>query len=154
MENLLAVSALLLFGSPVVAAYFLVVAALAPARVARTQAALETSPGRSFVVGLVNLVFLGTLSLALLSLSESTGGLLAVPGVVCVALLSIGVTLGLAGVVQLVGARLAPGRAMLGRGVAGGLAVSLGCALPVLGWFLLLPVLAMLGLGAFVVSYL
>ena len=154
MDDFLRVTALLLFGSPILAAYFLVVAALAPRRVARTQAALEASPGRAFVIGLINLVFLATVGLALLSMGESTGGLLALPGIVCMALLAAGVTLGLAGVVQLVGARLVPGRGLLGRGVAGGLAVSLACALPVLGWFLLLPVVAMLGLGAFVVSYL
>jgi hypothetical protein len=56
-------------------------------------------------------------------------------------------------VVQLVGERLLPERGHYARVAVGAVAVGLGCALPVAGWFGLLPYVLCLGLGAFAVSF-
>ncbi len=146
--------AALVLGSLSLVAFFLVVSALFPDRVARTRASAENTPGRSFVIGLVNLIFFGAVSLASFALNErGGGGLLAIPGLVALALLCIGVVFGLAGLAGLVGERLAPSQPAVGRTVCGVLALAWAGATPFAGWFLLLPYVSALGLGAFVLSF-
>jgi len=142
------------FGGLVLAAFFAVLFALFPRRVSRTRAMADGSPGRSFALGLVNAVFLTAMILALLALSQWTGvQLLGVPALALIGLLTAATVFGLAGVIQLVGERLLPQQAELGRTIWGTLAVSLGCAAPFVGWFGLLPYVVILGLGAFILTF-
>jgi hypothetical protein len=135
-------------------AFFAVVAAFFPYRVSRMEVVIDGMPGRSFVVGLVNLIFFGAVMLVFFSLAErfNGGGLRAVGGIFLVCL-SIGVSFGLAGVVQVLGARIKDGATGLVRTAWGTILLALACGLPFVGWFGLLPYAAGLGLGGFILSF-
>lgn len=135
-------------------AFFAVVGAFFPHRVSRIETVVEAMPGRSFVVGLVNLVFFGAVMLVLFSLAERFNGAgLRALGVIFLVVLSIGVSFGLAGVVQIVGARIKDEAGGLVRTAWGTVLLALACGLPFIGWFGLLPYAASLGLGAFILSF-
>lgn len=154
MSDITRLIAVALFGAATLAAFFVVLAALFPDRVARTRAAAGRAPGRSFFIGLVNAAFFLALILALQAIGEATGlQLFGIPAVLLLALLSIAALFGLGGVVQLVGERLLPERSHYLRLAAGAVTLGLGCALPFAGWFGLLPYVTVLGLGAFALSF-
>lgn len=130
---------------------------LFPFRVSQTRAAASRMPGRAFAIGLVNFLFLLLLALALLSLSESAGGLLKgillLPALFLSALLAIGMSFGIGGMAALIGERLAPTQAAWKQILWGTLLLGLGSSMPFLGWFLLLPYAAWLGIGAFIIGF-
>ena len=68
----LQITAALVAGSLMIAAFFTVLGALFPDRIARTRAAASAMPGRAVVVGLVNWVFFAAVVLALLALTQWT----------------------------------------------------------------------------------
>jgi hypothetical protein len=135
-------------------AFFAVIGALFPNRLAQAEAVVEMMPGRAFTVGLVNLVFFGAVMLVLFSLAErfQGGGLRALGSIFLVAL-SVGVSFGLAAVVEVLGARIRDQAAGLMRTAWGTILLALACALPFIGWFGLLPYVASLGLGGFILSF-
>ena len=148
---------LLLVGLLSLVAFMTVMRALFPARLAAVRALAGAAPGRAFLVGFVNFVFFGGFALALLALSSRGGDgllrvLLGVPAFFFLAVLAAGLSFGLSGMAQLVGLRLLPESADLRQTIWGALALGLACLLPFLGWFLLLPYAALLGLGAFILG--
>jgi hypothetical protein len=151
----LQITAALVAGSLMFAAFFTVLAALFPDRVARTRAAASAMPGRAFVVGLVNWVFFAAVVLALLALTQWTNvQLFALPAFAIAVAVAVAAIFGLAGVVELIGGRLlthTPGARRTGLGA---LALTWACALPFIGWFALLPYVLALGLGAVILSLL
>lgn len=154
MTNLVNGAALAALGALILAAFFVVLAALFPERLARTRAVAGRAPGRAFVIGLINAFFFGVLVLALVAVTSWTNiQLFALPAFVLLGLLAIGVTFGLGGVVLLLGERLLPERGPVARTGAAAIALGLACALPYVGWFGLLPYAALLGLGAFILSF-
>lgn len=139
-------------------AFFVVLNALFQRRVAKTRAVADAMPGRAFAVGLVNFLFFGAITFILFTLANQIGndflrGLLTLPALFFLAALSAGLSFGLAGMVQLVGERLAAAQTEIRRTVWGALALSFGSSLPFVGWFGLLPYVGLLGLGAFIVSF-
>ena len=130
---------------------FVVMNALFTSWIARTCQTAETQAARSFLVGLVNLVFVGALISALIALADGTGlDFLIVVAVLLAVVLAIATAFGLAAMVQVIGARLVPGGQGLRPGIWGTIALLLGCLTPYVGWFGLLPYVALRGLGAFV----
>jgi hypothetical protein len=155
MNDIFNLAAAVLLGSVVLTAFFLVVGALFPRRVARTHALAGSARGRAFIVGLINFAFFGIVSFMFFVLADNMRlGILAFPGTVVLVLLILGLIFGLAGVVHLVGERLAPDQGPTARALCGALALSLACATPFVGWFVLLPFVGFTGLGAFILSYL
>jgi len=135
-------------------AFFVVLKALFPQRLAKTSALADLLPGRAFLVGLVNFLFFGALTTAFLGLNDKFGGgLLVIPALFFITPLTIGLSFGLGGITQLLGQRLAPQKPELQRTLWGTLALGFGCLLPIVGWFGLLPYTALLGLGAFIISF-
>ena len=139
-------------------AFFVVLTALFPRRVAKTKAVAGLMPGRAFAVGLVNFLFFGAVTFILFTLAGQAGNdllrvILTLPALFFLSALSVGVSFGLAGMVGLVGERLAASQTEIRRTVWGALALSLGSSLPFVGWFGLLPYAGLLGLGAFIVSF-
>lgn len=154
MEDLTRGVVVLIVGSVLVVPFFLCVGALFPRRVARTRALAESLTGRSVVIGLVNLLFLSGLALAFSALADAAGNELPrLPALLIVSVLFIALAFALTAVAQLVGARLRPNDASVWQNIWGTLALSLGSALPLLGWFALLPYISCLGLGAFILSF-
>jgi hypothetical protein len=152
--DLLRLTALLLYGSLALVAFFVVLGALFPRRIGRTQVIAENMPGRSLVVGLVNLIFGTAVVLALLALAQWTHiQLLGVPALAVLAVIAVAIAFGLAGLVQLIGTRLLPEQPGLRRTSAAALALGWACTLPFIGWFGLLPFAAALGTGAFILTF-
>jgi hypothetical protein len=132
---------------------FIVMNALFTSWIARTCQVAETQAARSFLVGLVNLVFVGALIAAVIALADGTGlDFLIVLAILLAIVLVIATTFGLAAMVQIVGARLVPGGQGVRPAIWGTVAVTLGCLTPYVGWFGLLPYVALRGLGAFVLT--
>jgi len=136
--------------------FFIVIGALFPQRVLKTQANIDLMPGRAFTVGLVNFLFFFAIALVLFILADKTDGLLkgllTIPALLIAGLLSIGLCLGLAGVVNLVGERVAPGQSAWQRSLWGTLLLGLACVVPLVGWFLVLPYAGWVGIGGLVIG--
>lgn len=128
-------------------ALLLVVAAVWPGFTLRAKANLEASPGKTFMVGLVNYVFLGAIALVAANL-----GPVAVIGLLLACVLLVGTFLGLPAVALLVGERLNDLRegetSPWSEIVGGGAALYLAALVPFVGWFLLLPALCLWSFGA------
>jgi len=133
---------------------FTVMGILFKGPVERTLRVAQLLPGRSFLVGLVNVVFVTVVAVGLGALA----GNLRVPAIGLVALLLVAclvaaATFGLAGMARAVGGGLVPTANELRRTVWGTLALALACLTPYVGWFGLLPYVALRGLGAFILSW-
>jgi hypothetical protein len=137
--------------------FFIVVSALFPKRVLKTQANIDLMPGRSFTVGLVNFLFFFAIALVLFILADKTEsllkGILSIPAVTIFVVLAIALSLGLAGLVNLLGERVAPAQSLWRRALWGTLLLGVACAVPFVGWFLLLPYAGCIGIGALIFSF-
>lgn len=138
--------------------FFTVMNILFPEQISKIRNTLQHTLGRSFWIGLVNVLFFLPVSLVLLSLSNATSGPLAailmLPG-----LLLLGVLLGLASfgltcMINRIGEQIMPEQNLLRRTFWGTLLLSLACALPFVGWFLLLPYILIVGVGAAILGFL
>lgn len=136
------------------AAFFVVLKALFPQRLAKISAIADAMPGRAFLVGLVNFLFFGAFVMTFLALNDKFGrGLLVIPALFFLTPLTLGLSFGLGGITQLLGQRLTPQKTELQRTIWGALALGFACLLPIVGWFVLLPYTGLLGLGAFIISF-
>ena len=139
------------------AAYFLVVNALFANRVTRAQRVINQMPARAIGVGLVNFLFFGVIAMILFSVAENTSGaikvILTLPGLLITALLTIILSFGLTGMVNVIGERILPEHSSLKKSVWGSILLIFACALPFAGWFLLLPYAALLGFGAVILGF-
>ncbi|NUM54876.1 MAG: hypothetical protein HUU46_14615 [Candidatus Hydrogenedentes bacterium] len=132
-------------------AYWLLFEALFRRVVERASVVYETSPYKVVLVGAVVGVPLFIASLGLL---QSAAGLKLIGAVLMSALLLVGL-IGSAGLARLIGCRLAsatdsayPWRRVL----RGGMVLSITFVLPVVGWFVMLPLTLASGVGALILS--
>lgn len=157
MNELLTVTLVIVILTLNLIPFFIALVTLFPARAAKTQEISNRMPGRAFVIGMVNFIFFLVVALALFSLSERVEGLLKVillfPALVFIVLLAIALSFGLGSMANLVGERLAPAQAAWKRTFWGALLLGLGGSVPLLGWFLLLPYAAWVGMGAFIIGF-
>jgi len=139
------------------AAYFIVIGALFANRVTKTQRVIHQMTGRSFLVGLVNFLFFGVIAIVLFSVADSTAGLvktiLTIPALLITALLTVTLSFGLAGMVNMVGERILPEHSSLKKSAWGTVILTFACALPFVGWFLLLPYVGLVGFGAVILGF-
>jgi hypothetical protein len=136
-----------------VVALFAVVEALFRTALVRTRRTMESAPGSSFAIGLVNSLVMAGVALALAGLADGLGfGLLRIPAVALLTVLVVLVTFGLTGAALLVGGRLFPERSATARCLLGGVALVLACLTPFVGWFGVLPYSGFLGVGGFILS--
>ena len=134
-------------------AFFIVLPVLFPGRIAKVQTAIEGRPGRSFLLGLVNFAFFLAIGVGIFALSgRGAIRIIAVIAVIYMAALAVGVCLGLASVVQVVGGRLASHETAVKRSLWGALALILASYVPFVGWFILFPYSGLLGFGGLVLS--
>ena len=138
------------------AAYFLVIGALFANRVTRAQHVINKMPTRAIGVGLVNFLFFGVIAMILLSVAENANGaikaILTLPALVITVLLAITLSFGLAGMANTVGERIVPKHSSVKKSIWGSTLLTFACALPFVGWFLLLPYASLLGFGAVIIS--
>ena len=156
MTDILRIFFIIIMLTIALASYFLAIGAIFTNRAAKTQRVITSMPGRSFGVGLVNFAFFGTIALALFSLAENAGSvvkaILTLPAIMITAALAVMLSFGLAGMVNLLGERILPEVSTWKRTAWGTLILSFACALPFVGWFLLLPYVGFVGIGAFILG--
>ncbi len=157
MTDILRPLLILLLLTASLAAYFLIIGALFPKRVEKTQRAINQLTARSFGVGFVNFLFFGVIVFVLFSIAESASGflkgLVTIPALVITGLLLLLLSFGLSGVVNEMGARLFPEQSTWRRTLWGTVVLSFACALPVVGWFLLIPYVSLVGIGAVILGF-
>ena len=139
------------------AAYFLVMNALFKPRIEQTKAVAQTMPIRSAGFGLVNFVFFAVIAAVLLSVADAARPLiqaiLTIPAVIILAALAFVLSLGLIAMSNMIGERIFPNFAAWKQTLWGTVCLSLACALPFVGWFLLLPYAGCVGIGAVILGY-
>jgi hypothetical protein len=139
------------------AAYFLVLHALFPQRVKKAVANIQSMPARSFGIGLVNFLFFFVIAAVLLSVAENAGpfirGMLTIPALIILAFLIIVLSLGLAGMSNLIGERILSDTFVCKQTLWGTVCLSLACALPFVGWFLLFPYVGFVGIGGVILGF-
>lgn len=152
MTDILRPTFIILFLTISLAAYFLIIGTLFPSRVAKAQTIINLTPGRSFGLGTINFLFFGLIAVVLLSLAENAGsfvkGLLTIPALLILAFLSVLLSLGLTATVHHLAERLFPDVTHWKRTLWSAVFLCLACALPFVGWFLLLPYVSFAGIGA------
>ena len=140
------------------AAYFLVFGALFANRVDKTQRVINQTLGRSFWVGVVNFLFFGVILLILLTLLDGNRVpdflrvILYVPTFILFAFLAAVLSFGLAGMVNTIGERIFPDQSAWKKTLWGTAVLAFACALPFVGWFLLLPYAGLTGFGAVILG--
>ncbi len=110
-------------------------------------AVIERSPGRALGVGVVNLLFLGTISLTLLALGQNVAPIFSLIALISLFALVGGILLGLPGLILLLGQRLWPDKRPVTRHAYAALLLLLASLAPFVGWFVLAPILLMIALG-------
>jgi len=157
MTDILRIFFIVILLTITLAAYFLVIGALFAARVAKTQVIINQTSGRAFGLGLVNFFFFGLIALVLLSVAENAGafvkGILTLPALVIFAFLSVLLSLGLTGMVNVLGERVFPDLILWKRNIWGAVILCFACTLPFVGWFLLLPYVGFVGIGASILGF-
>ncbi|MBC8497322.1 MAG: hypothetical protein ISS57_06035 [Anaerolineales bacterium] len=142
---------IVILGATTLIAFFLLMDVFFSRKIGRIQQVAEQMTGRSFLLGLVNFLFLGVICVALISVSENFGlRFLAIPTLLIALILAVGLLLGLSAITQLVGERLFPEHELLKQKTWGAGLLILGCLAPFVGWFGFLPFVALLGLGALI----
>ena len=157
MTDILRIFFIVILLTITLAAYFLVIGALFTNRVTKTQNIINQTSGRAFGLGLVNFFFFGLIAFVMLSLAENAGsfvkGVLTLPAVVILAFLTVLLSLGLTGMVNVLGERLFSDMSLWKRNIWSAVILCFACALPFVGWFLLLPYISFVGIGASIFGF-
>ena len=140
---------------------FILLGALFPARLSRTRELTLEMPWRAFAIGMVNSLFFASVGMVSFALAEKVDGILKValmlPALLILVFLAVGLVFGLGGFAEALGERVqsaaAPAQSGWKRTAWGTLLLGLSCALPFFGWFVLLPYLGWVGIGAFIISF-
>jgi hypothetical protein len=150
--EILGLIVLLLASGITLIAFFAAISLLFPAPVQAIGKSLETSLGRSLLLGVVNFLFFFALAVLIFRLSE---GLVAFGKAVMIffallilAVLAIFILGGLAALTRLLGGRLGNAKSPLSARLSGALLLILACLTPYVGWFLLTPLAVWISLGA------
>lgn len=142
---------LLVSGIPLIA-LLLTVALLLPAPVKRAHEMLTASFWRSFLLGLVNFLFVAAIAALLARLGQRAGGVLAAILLLLAILLAIGLTvfsvIGLSALTKLLGERIGPEGTPFRQHLRGGTLLALAELTPYIGWFMLAPLAIITGFGA------
>jgi len=142
-------------------AYFLVIGAFFPRRVEKTQRVITQMPARAFGVGLVNFLFFGVILVVMFTITDGNANrvnsivriTLLIPTLALTALLVAVLSLGFAGMVHVLGERIFPELNPLKRSMLGTTILSFACALPFIGWFMLLPCIGFTSFGAVILGF-
>jgi hypothetical protein len=136
-----------------IAAYCVAMVLFFGRAVTNAELSATLSPWRAFGVGLVNLLFFGTVALLSAGVADSSGiQILAIPALVAVVLVGIGWSIGLSALARVAGVRLLPAANGFQQLAAGAAVLTLASLLPFVGWFILLPYLLFVSLGATIMS--
>ncbi|MBN1305594.1 MAG: hypothetical protein JXA13_14240 [Anaerolineales bacterium] len=150
--ELLGLILLVIFSAVTLLAALEAITLLFPDQITRVRQTLEASLARSFLLGLVNLIFFSAIILVLIWLTEQTGPVvssLAAAGALLILVGLVGLLfIGLCALTSLVGQRMETGKPPLQAQRRGGLLLILVGLAPFIGWFLFTPLILSAGLGA------
>lgn len=138
---------------------------LMPGPVEKARSVLESSLGKSFLLGLVNILFSAVIAFLLLcgaQLLHNQGsggtailsGILAVLAVLIVLAIAILALNGLVSLASLLGTRMTKSRPSIRGELWGGVLLVLASLTPYLGWFIFAPAVISMGVGATILSLL
>jgi hypothetical protein len=154
MADGMGIALLIVLSSICLVAFFSSLGAIFPRVVERTQAAVDLLPGRSFVIGLVNLLFFGAISSGFTALGNRSGaGIFLLPALGILAALVTGLGLGLTGMAGMVGERVLPDRGRPRQIAWGSIILILASLTPLVGWFGFFPYISSVGLGGFILGW-
>jgi len=157
MEPLLRILTLFILIPLCLFGFFVVMNILFHEQISRTRNILQQTLRRSFWIGLVNVLFFLPVSIILLSLGNAASGPLAaivmLPGLLLLGVLLSLASFGLTCIVNRIGEQLMPEQNLLKRTFWGTLFLCLACGLPFVGWFLLLPYVLIIGVGAAILGF-
>jgi hypothetical protein len=154
MNNIFGLLFVVIFGGVGLISIFIVISLILPIPVERTQAALEKSPGRSLLLGLINFLSIGVLDALLIWLSQITSGAKVVSGILIIiggliTLVPVSLTfLGLASLADLLGHHIGESKNQFNAIVRGGAVLFLAGFTPFIGWFAFTPLAILIALGA------
>ena len=151
MNNIVLLILLILLGGAGLISIFTIINLLLPTFVEQTRSILETSPGRSLLLGLVNFIF-AVVAISLLLWATRVGSIVAGISVFFAGLVGLAFTglllLGLVSAASLLGIRTGETKSVVGTYLRGGGILLLACLTPFLGWFVFTPLVVWTTLGA------
>lgn len=158
MTDILRVTLLVTLLAVAFACYFLVVNAFFNKRVLKTLNVAKQLPARSLGIGFVNFLFFGTVAVVLFAVAQGAGNdvisfMVFIPSLLLATVLVILLSLGLSAMVNILGERVFPDLSTWQKSFWGTVILTLACAIPVVGWFLLLPFIALTGFGAVILGF-
>ena len=150
----------ILFGGITLIALLGTVNLFLPKPVSRARQKLELNPVRSFLVGLINILFWFVILAFWFVWTQYKGGpdaMVYVIGTALAILLLIGLIVpgipGLAALAQLTGFRFGGSVSPLGQDLRGGLLLLMACLTPYIGWFIFTPALLSIAIGAGLLTF-
>jgi hypothetical protein len=161
--QILGLTILILSGGVCLIALLAALHLLLPAPVEKARLKLEGSLGRSFLLGLVNLIFFGAIALLLAWLANLIRDSWAGPfALLMVVLMFVALVIALAlavfalngftALASLLGERIGAAKSPFWSDARGGLLLVLACATPYLGWYIFTPFAVCLAVGASVLA--
>lgn len=152
MDRIFDIALVLLVSGIALIALLGAVAILFPRPVEKTRDILTASFGRSFLLGLVNLLFFGAITALLARFGQQANGILAAILLLLAILLALALLtftlLGLSALTSLVGERIGEGTSSFRRHLRGSLLIVLAGLTPYIGWFAFTPLVLITSLGA------
>jgi hypothetical protein len=131
-----------------------------PQPVESARQKLEVSPAKSFVVGMINLVFWFVILVFWFEWTQFNGGpdvMAFLIGTALGILLIIGLIIpgipGLVAMARLTGKRWNASASLLGQDLRGGILLVLACLVPYVGWFIFTPALLSTAIGAGLLTF-
>lgn len=133
---------------------FLLIGALFPQITEKTREVIEKSQGRTFLIGIVNLLFLAAVLFISIFLVQQVGlpQIFFIPGLASAATFIIGSLVGLNSITHMIGKRILPEHAQPQRNIRAAIVLILALLTPFIGWYLFFPYTAVLGFGGFVTA--
>ena len=128
--------------------------------VSRARQKLELAPGKSFLVGLINVIFWFVILVIWFEWTQANGGpdiMTYLIGTAIAILLLIGLIIpgipGLVALAGLTGERWNASASCLGKDLRGGFLLVLACLTPYVGWFIFTPALLSTAIGAGLLTF-
>jgi len=153
MNNILGLLFLIVFGGVGLISIFVVINVLLPTFLEQTRMALETSPGRSLLLGLINFLCIGVVDALLIWLAQLASGtkilsgILVIIGGLITSALALLAFLGLASFADLLGHHIGEPKNEFLAILRGGVLLILAGLTPFIGWFAFTPLMILTALG-------
>lgn len=155
--EMLAIALLVLLGGITVVALFAAVTLMIPAPVEETRQNLESTPGRSLLLGLVNFIFFSIIATLLGWLAQQAGGWLGGVFIFLAGLILLGLSvlsiIGLVALANLFSEHTGKTKTPLAAQMRGGALLLLAALAPYIGWFIFTPLVVWAGLGAAISTF-